>query len=401
MVNISNINNPYIISSKSTQLVSTQPNKGKVETNCVENKNLIDNYITTQGLYNQPLLKSTKFESNPSGISNYNNYFEKDINGNVLTSVVYSQENGSIIQKVKTTSADGTTVDRTTSNNDSVKQMTILIKDKNGKVLLNKNKSTEKISDDVKKTTVNGEVYNVSGLNSDILSVEHNGEIVNIDLRKMTDEEVGKMSLEFGKNGEEIESFEERKNPITDDERKILYSKVKHLDGDDLFRLSKQIQKLSYLDVPDGALESFYNGENRKLIYSKDVGGLVLSHELGHGVNHNVNTNVGDFNALKSNNEHYQNMYNYEVNNFHKNPTVSSCEKLFDLKFTNVENMMRTGMTREEAEQRVRDENFAESYVVLNCTDILNFDENIHSRALALTKNMPRTLAQVEYLSNQ
>ena len=111
MVNISNINNPYIISSKSTQLVSTQPNKDKVEANCVENKNLIDNYITTQGLYNQPLLKSTKFESNPSGISNYNNYFEKDINGNVLTSVVYSQENGSIIQKVKTTSADGTTVD--------------------------------------------------------------------------------------------------------------------------------------------------------------------------------------------------------------------------------------------------------------------------------------------------
>ena len=93
-----------------------------------------------------------------------------------MTSVVYSQENGSIIQKVKTTSADGTTVDRTTSNNDSVKQMTILIKDKNGKVLLNKNKSTEKISDDAKKTTVNGEVYNVSGLNSDILSVEHNGE---------------------------------------------------------------------------------------------------------------------------------------------------------------------------------------------------------------------------------
>lgn len=354
--------------------------------------NLIDKYLQNQGLLNIPMLKGNNQVSSPSGIGNFNNYLETDASGKEIVSVKYSQSGNAIVQNLKTTSPDGTTLEKVTKNADGVNTMNISIKDKSGRVLLEKSKTYEKLSDDTARTTVNGEVYNISGLSGDVISVEHKGEVTTIDLRKMTDEKVEKMTVTSNAAGDkEDESFVERSEKITDKEREVLYSKIKSMGGDDLIRMSKCTDELAFLDTPDGNCESFYN--KRALIYSKDIKSLVILHELGHGVNHFIS----DDNLL-SDSTHYKNIREYEIKNFRKNKTGNDVR--FDAKFTDSERLLERGYeTLDDAEHLLRDETFAESYAVLNQTDIMNFDEGVGDRTLALVKYMPRTLVQVEHLS--
>lgn len=357
-----------------------------------ESTNLIDRYLKSQGLLNIPMLKGNNQVSTPSGIGNYNNYVETDSFGKEIVSVKYSQSGNMITQNLKTTSPDGTTLEKVTKNDAGINTMNISIKDKSGKVLLEKSKTYEKLSDDKARTTVNGEVYNISGLSGDILSVEHNGEVTTIDLRKMTDEKVEKMTVTRNAAGDkEDESFIDRPEKITDKEREILYSKIKSMGGDDLIRMTKCTDELAFLDTPDGNCESFYN--KRALIYSKDIKPLVILHELGHGVNHAISDD-----KLLSDGNHYKNIREYEIKNYRQNKTVN--EVRFDAKFTDAERLLTRGYeTLDDAEHLLRDETFAESYAVLNQTDIMNFDEGVGDRTLALIKYMPRTLVQVEHLS--
>lgn len=357
-----------------------------------EQTNLIDLYLQNQGIYNTPLIKGNNRVSTPSGIGNYNNYVETDAYGKEIVSVKYSQTGNAITQNLKTTSPDGTTMEKVTTNDNGVNKMSLCIKDKSGKVLLQKDKSYEKLSDDTARTTVNGDVYNISGLSGELISVEHNGEVTTLDLRKMTDEKVEKMSVTRSADGNsEDESFENRPEKITDNEREILYSKIKSMGGDDLIRMSKCVDELAFLDAPDGCLESFYN--KRALIYSKDIKSLVILHELGHGVNHAKSDE-----KLLSDSAHYKNIREYEIKNFRQNK--SSEDERFNAKFTDSNRLLGRGYeTLDDAEHLLRDETFAESYAVLNQTDIMNFDENIGDRTLSLAKYMLRTLVQVEHLS--
>ena len=357
-----------------------------------EQTNLIDRYLQNQGIYNSPLLKGNNQVSKPSGIGNYNNYVETDAFGKEIVSVKYSQSGNAITQNLKAISPDGTTMEKVTTNDAGVNTMNISIKDKSGKVLLEKTKTYEKLSEDTARTTVNGEVYNISGLSGDVIFVEHNGEVTTIDLRKMTDEKVEKMTVKRNENGDkEEESFEDRPEKITDKEREILYSKIKSMGGDDLIRMTKCTDELAFLDTPDGNCESFYN--KRALIYSKDIKSLVILHELGHGVNHAISDD-----KLLSDSSHYKNIREYEIRNFRKNKTGNDVR--FDAKFTDSERLLDRGYeTLDDAEHLLRDETFAESYAVLNQTDIMNFDESVGDRTLSLIKYLPRTLVQVEHLS--
>jgi len=354
-------------------------------------KNLIEQYLTQTGMNNLQFIKTTNTISTPSGVGNYKNRVETDALGREILSINYTQSGSAITQNLKTTSPDGTTVEKVTTNDNNLKKTNLVIKDKSGKILLNKEKSYEKLNDDCARTVVNGETYNISGLSGNVISVEHNGEVKTIDLLKMTDEKVEKMTIT--KNGEnEDESFENRPEKISDKERETLYSKIKSLGGDDLSRLADSVDEIAFLDTPDNCLESFYN--KRALIYSKDVGPHVILHELGHAVNHR---NSDD--ELLSSNNHLKNIREYEVNNFRQNKT--SADTYFYNKFTNADNLVRRNQEpdMESAESRLRDETFAEGYVMLNSTDILDFDQNVQQRALSLTKYCPKTLAQIENYS--
>ena len=353
--------------------------------------NLIEQYLTQTGLNTVPFAKTVNTISTPSGIGNYNNRKEIDVLGREILSINYTQSGSAITQNLKTTSPDGTTVEKVTTNDNNLKKTNLVIKDKSGKILVNKEKSYEKLNDDCAKTVVNGETYNISGLSGNVISVEHNGETKTLDLLKMTDDKVEKMSIT--KNGEnEDESFENRTEKISDKERETLYSKIKSLGGDDLMRLADSVNEIAFLDTPDGCMESFYN--KRALIYSKEVGPHVILHELGHAVNHKISDE-----ELLSSNSHFKNIREYEINNFKKNKTNS--DTYFYNKFTNADNLVQRNLEpdMDSAESRLRDETFAEGYVMLNSTDILDFDKNIQQRVLSLTKYCPKTLAQIENYS--
>lgn len=372
--------------------VSQSIASGQPTVNQPVSTNLIDRYLATSAYYNVPLINTANSKSTPSGVADYNNYVETDKFGKEVVSVKYSQNAGNITQNLKTFSPDGTTFEKTTTNGANKNSIDILIKDKQGRVILEKNKSIEKIDNDTSRTVVNGEVYNVTGLSTDVLTVEHNGDVKVIDLRKMTDENVEKMSVTRSADGmSEDETFENRAEKISDKEREVLYSKIKSMGGDDLLRMTKCTDELAFLDTPEGNLESFYN--KRALIFSSDAPNFVVSHELGHGVNHAKSED-----DLVADNAHFKNIREYEIRNYKKNKT--SNDSRFDSKFVNSERLLERGYSSiADAEQLLRDETFAESYAVLNQTEIMDFDKNIGDRTLSLIKYLPRTLAQVGILS--
>ena len=350
--------------------------------------NLIDKYINQSGVNNSSFIKSSNnYISYPSGIGQYNNYAEKDIYGKDIVSVNYSKTGAGITQHLKTTSPDGTTVEKITNNSGNSKSFNLVITDKMGNKLLEKSKSYERLDADRAKTVVNGEIYNISGLSGDILSVEHNGKVEKIDLPKLTDEKVEKMVCDEN-HPDANQNFVNRNEKITDKEREILYSKIKSMSGDELLALAENIDEIAFLDTPDNVCESFYN--NRALIYSKDINSLVILHELGHGINHKISDE-----KLLTENPQFKNIRDYEIRNYKQNKTTK--DTLFDTKFTNPDNLIAKGECEDKtsAESRLRDEIFAESYAVLNTTDILDFDDNIQGRTLSLIKYCPRTLAQV------
>lgn len=380
----------YLNSSFRANNVGASPSifaSAQPSSNTSISNNLIDRYLAASAYYNTPLINAAGSKSTPSAVAGYNDYVETDKFGREVVSLKHFQNNGNITQNLKTVSPDGTTVEKSTTNSELKNSMSVLIKDKQGRVLLEKNKSFEKINDDTSKTVVDGEVYNVTGLSTDVLTVEHNGEVRTIDLRKMTDEKVEKMTITKRDDGED-ESFKDRDTKITEDERRILYSKIKTLAGDDLFRFSESVDEIAYLDADDHP-ESFYN--NRALILSAAAPNFVVGHELGHAVDYNNSVDE----SLKS--DRIKNIRDYEINNLKKAKQNSLADNLCFQKFGDAENLIKQmGMTSERANRRLRDELFAESYSVLNTTEVINFDDMCFPRTLSLIKYCPRTIAQVE-----
>ena len=122
-------------------------------------RNLIEQYLNQAGINNIPFTKTTNTISTPSGIGNFKNRVETDALGREILSINYTQSGSAITQNLKTTSPDGTTVEKVTTNDNNIKKTNLVIKDKSGKILVNKEKSYEKLNDDCARTIVNSETY--------------------------------------------------------------------------------------------------------------------------------------------------------------------------------------------------------------------------------------------------
>jgi len=164
----------------------------------------------------------------PSGVEDYKNYSEYDKSGKEVASVKYSKEGNYIVQTIKTKSPDGTSLEKTLKNSPNFKHSNIIIKDKDGNILLDKEKSYQKFDNDKAQTIVNGETYNISGLSGNVLKVEHNGNETIIDLNKMLNPDVKLLKLMTPP-----EKLKIRDTKITNEEKEKLFNRIKSLGGDD------------------------------------------------------------------------------------------------------------------------------------------------------------------------
>lgn len=359
---------------------------------------VIYDYPQSDGQIYYPPVNSPKFTHNtvtrtPSGVKDFDNYSEIDKNGKEIASIKYSSDNGGIVQKITTEAPDGVKLEKTLKNSPNFKQSHILIKDKDGKVLLSKEKTYEKIDDNSARSVVNGETYNISGLSGNVLSIEHNGETTKLDLDKMLNQDVKILQLRVS-----AEKLPIRNEKITEEEKQKLYNRIKSLGGDDLVRLSKSVETLQFLD--EKSIESFFLDNGKTLLLSPndwENTHLVTEHELGHAINHSKTvTNLSE-------DKDFISVREYEKQNFNKYADLKDKDKFFADKFINGNPDLAWADVNYdlEAEQvNLRDETFAECYNNLNTMDIIHYGEEVlPERTMSLFKYMPRTMVEAERLS--
>ena len=338
--------------------------------------------------------QNTTVTKTPSGVGNYENYKEVDTNGNEVTSVEYFDNGTEITQVMKIKSYDGTTIDKVTTNGNGVNKMTLTITDENGNVLLDKNKSYGKYGNDMALTVVNGEEYKTTGLSGDIINIEHNGQVTTIDLNKLVSKNVCTLLGEEGRTN----AWGVGNNDLTKEQEAKLKSQIKNLSADDLIRLTKAVEVLHVLESKEG-YESFYDGENgeKALLLGPSIESSTTLHELGHAINHINESNV------KSDNGNLAKIKEHEEQNFLKRINKNEPSDFFcHEKFIDIKNLSaQTDMSKEEVIAHLRDEVFAESYSVLNNTTIMTENEQfMATRTLGLMKAFPKTMVEVDQLSN-
>ena len=356
----------------------------------------IYNYPQADGqIYYPPIQQKETITRTPSGIGDYQNYTEYNKSGEQVASVNYSKEGNAIIQTIKTKSPDGTTLEKTLKNSPNFKHSNIIIKDKDGSILLSKEKTYQKLDDDNAKTVVNGEIYNISGLSSDVLKIEHNGETTELDLNKMLNQDVKPLEMRVSPD-----KFPIRDKKITNEEKEKLFNRIKSLSGDDLYRLSKSVNTLQLLD--ENSIESFFVENGKTLLLSpKDWENthLVTEHELGHAINHYKTT------TLLSDDDSLKKVREYEKRNYEQNSNNTKGDRLFESKFLFGNPDLAWSDTKSDSdeldESNLRDETFAESYNNLNTMDIMHYDDEVMPmRTLSLFKYLPKTMVEVERLSH-
>ena len=359
---------------------------------------LYDYPISDGQLYYPPLSTTVnsdnRIKRSPSGIDDYDNYQEVDKYGNVIADIQYSKDKDALVQKITTKSPDGTILKKTLKNPANFKSSNIVITDKNGKILLSKDKTYEKIDENNAKTVINGETYNISGLKGDVIKVEHNGEEIQLDLNKMLKTDVKLLQLCISPDNYPI-----RDNNITDEEKEKLFNRIKSLGGDDLFRLSKSVEHLQFLD--EKSHEAFFVEHGKTLLLSPkdwENSHMVAEHELGHAINHTFT------HTLLSENDSFKNIRNYEKLNFKQSGNMTNGDKLFSSKFLDGNPDLAWSDAKTNGDEidecNLRDETFAECYNNLNTMDIIHYDEEVlPMRTLSLFKYMPRTMAITEQLS--
>ena len=332
----------------------------------------------------------------PSGVEDYNNYIEVDTTGNEVANVQYSKNGDTLIQNLRTKSPDGTVLEKTLTNSPDLKTSVINITDKAGNVIFTKNKSYKKIDDNTAQTTLNGEVYNISGLKGDIITVEHNGQSINIDLNKMLKPDVKTL-----KSVTSPDNLPIRDNKITNEEKQKLFNRIKSLSGDDLVRLSKSVEHIQFLD--DKSIESFFVESDKTLLLSpKDWENkhLVTEHELGHAITYTHSKD--NKTSILSDNESFKNVRAYEKENFKNNKSDTVGDKMFGSKFMFGNSDLAWSNGDEDGEEaNLRNETFAECYNNLNNMDIIHYeDEVLPSRTLSLFKYLPKTMIEADKLSH-
>ena len=361
----------------------------------VPTPNVIYNYPQAEGQLYYPVIQPTmagKITRIPSGVGDYENYLEYDKFGQEVASVTYEKDGVALVQKIKTKSPDNTTLEKTLINSPNFKNSNIVIKDNNGNILLSKQKSVTKFDNDKEQTIVNGKVFNVSGMQGDVLTIEHNGTVTTLDLNKMLNSDVKLLEQRTSS-----ENLPIRDTKITNEEKEKLFNRIKSLSGDDLFRLSQSVEHLQYLD--DKSIEAFFveNG-NTLLLSPKDWENshIITSHELGHAIYNQK------FRTKKLDESSFKNIRNYEKQNFEQHTNHTRGENLLGSKFLFGNPDMNWTDAQEVADddQYLRDETFAESYNNLNNMDILHQDDEVMpSRTLALFRYLPKTMVEVEKLS--
>ena len=361
----------------------------------VPTPNVIYDYPKAEGQLYYPVIKPTmagKISRTPSGVGDYENYLEYDKFGQQVASVTYEKDGDALVQKIKTKSPDGTTLEKTLINSPNFKNSNIVIADKDGNILLSKQKSVTKLDNDREQTVVNGEVYNVSGMQGDVLTVEHNGVIATLDLNKMLNSDVKLL-----KQRTSSENLPIRDTKITNEEKEKLFNRIKSLSGDDLFRLSQSVEHLQYLD--EKSIEAFFVESGKTLLLSPkdwENSHMITSHELGHAIyNQKIRTNKLDESGFK-------NIRNYEKQNFEQHTNNTRGEELLGSKFLfgNPDMNWADAEEVEDDDQYLRDETFAESYNNLNTMDIIHYDNEVMPlRTLAMFRYLPRTMAEVEKLA--
>ena len=343
--------------------------------------NLIERYLQNLSNINSLNIQQNNEIITPSAIEGCNNYIETDNSGNKLIEVSNKKDGEFIIQNVKTKSIDGIVTERIVKNSANTRLLHLSINDKNGNILLNREKSYKKIDNDKAQTIVNGEIYNISGLEHNILTIEHNGKTVVLNLDKMLSADVVEDKSD---NGDII-----RSSKISAEEKEKLFSKIKVLDGDDLFRLSESVNTLQYF----AGMDSFFEEKNKSLqLQTKDIFGQGITvHELGHAFNHKNRVRISD-------NEEFAKIRTKANARYSTRNNTTTNDKRFYGKFLDTQHCMQFYNGNETlANLNLQDEIFAESYNLLNSTKLVDFidEPGCPGRMLSMMKYMPESLIEV------
>lgn len=339
--------------------------------------NFLSKYINNTAEQNKinVVQNSQKPEYTPAGFGNFENMTVKDKYGNIIQEVKFTKEGEKITQTVKIKAVDGSSVEKVITQTGSRKTMTLNMTDKNGSSLINETRSYEKIDDDNALSVKNGEVYKISGLGGNVITVEHNGQKHVFDINKIIAAKT--QNLDQSETG----------NFITEEQKEFLVSRIKNHPGDIILKFAEEIDSLVFMEG-DG-FEGWYKGygsypkelrnnAKRELKTCAKADSMLELHELGHAVNE-LNDKSGK--QLTDDNFAYIRIRENEMQSFFKN--CSANERKVLEKFT-------TGAL-DFGRAVAADEQFAEIFGFINNMDI----ENVSYRTTLLFRNMPQSSALV------
>ena len=342
-----------------------------------ETTNLIMQYLENQVINNvsSPYNVSTPIWTYV--FDNYENMKVLDAFGNVAQKVEFKKDGDKLIEEVFVRCVNGSTVNKIIINDCSKKSMKLILRNKNGEIISQENRSYEKIDNDTALSVHNGILYKISGLSTDVVTVEHNGQKKVIDLAKKIQPTL-----------DTIENKSTQKQ-ISQEQKEFLINSVKKLSGDIILKFDEEIDQMVMLDTDE--YEGFYANDNgvRKLKLSSSVkDDMTFIHELGHAINETDQSYLSD-------NEEFVKTRIAEIDNLHN---FCKNKKIIELmrKFTYDDFYQMGYDCYEEAQKVAQDEEFAEIIGFTNCMDV-NW---IHSRLPSLLQFMPNSTLMI-YKQNQ
>jgi len=344
------------------------------------------------------------FGLTPSGIKGFfwgrnrelYNMATKDVNNNVVQYLNYSQDGNKLTQTMEILCKDGSKFHKVISNEGNKKSMNLNFYDANGNIIVQENRTYEKLDNNSAISTHNGETYEIKGLNKRILKIKHNGKTTRINLNKLISSTAmikGKELTE--KNVDENTNvildcgkmYELTKEKTTKEQKEFLKSAIKNLSGDVLLRLTKKIDKIKYYEGDDAYYSSPSDNPDGKrvLILSKVMADpSTVLHELGHAINSN---NDGNSSTKESkwtdDNPQFWQARNQELPQYNNDPLY---KKYHLTKFGN--DLTNIGIPEKEANLIGANEVFAETFNIMNNIDFILINERIPY----LLRNMPQSV---------
>lgn len=369
--NNTNVNPTY---KPATQLSGKSTSNIPQETtnNTVVSGNLLEFYLNRIGKQNQIICHPLPVIT-PSGIEGLNNLIQKDINGNIVQEVKFTQNGSKLTQTITVKCYDGSNMKKVITLDGNKKTMDIDFKDKDGNSLVQESRIYEKTDDDTAISTVNGKQYKISGLKGDVLTVEVDGKKHIIDIAAKVDEQ--------------IRTFKETPSVKFNDEiKECLISSFKNQSGDILLAFDENIKKIAYLDIDDN--DAAYNNQDESISTTEKSESSTNLHELGHGVNAQKDKKWSD------SNQEYLEAREIEIKNYNNSVKWNGFDWMW--KFTTGKFDIENGATVQEAKLNAADEEFAEVFGFFNNIDI----QNIDPRTTRLIQYMPKS-ASIAYKASK